>query len=381
MDALGEADGADAQVVGGQRVRRRDDAEAQIGGIDRQAFGDLVELHFLAEPRLRRAVTALGTARRLVGEHAAAAEAVARNVVGHGLQRAGVEGAGDAVRSVGAAIEQRLQIQARDPAVVRHAGAEAHQHGMTAAMAIEHLFAIEADLHRPIEQQRRLRDDDLVVEGIALAAEAAAVGRGDDADVRRRHRQRLGERAMQVMRRLRAGIDDELAVRVLQRHGRVLFDRQMRIALEEEHIVEHVIGAVDRLIDIAELQRHGFVDVAVVAVVVDARLGMREAVGGGRERAQRFVLDVDQVDGEIRRGFVARDDGRHRIADEADFVAAQGVLVVADRQNAVRNRKRVAGQDQVNALDLRGLASCRRRRCARAAASSAAAGSAASAAG
>ena len=71
-DALGEADGADAQVVGGQRVGLFDDAQAQVGGIDGQRLGDLVELNLLAEAALRRAVAALRPARRLVGEDAAA---------------------------------------------------------------------------------------------------------------------------------------------------------------------------------------------------------------------------------------------------------------------------------------------------------------------
>ena len=110
-------------------------------------------------------------------------------------------------------------------------------------MAVEDLLARQADLDRPVEHQRRLRDDDLVVERIALAAEAAAVGRGDDADVRGRHRERLGERAMQVVRRLRARVDDELAVGILRRDRRVLLDRQVRVALEEEHIVEDAVGA------------------------------------------------------------------------------------------------------------------------------------------
>ena len=113
-DALGEADGADAQVVRRQRVRLLDDAEAEVGGIDGEALGDLVELNFLAEAALRRAVSALGAARRLVGEDAAALELVARDVIGDRLQRAGVERAGDAVRAVGAAVEQRLQVHAGD---------------------------------------------------------------------------------------------------------------------------------------------------------------------------------------------------------------------------------------------------------------------------
>src|SRR5215510_956442 len=98
-------------------------------------FGDLVELNFLSETRLRCSMSPLWPARRLVGEHTAAAETVPRDVVGNGLQRASVEGARDAVGPVGTAVEQRLQIHPRDGAVVVHTRAEPHQHGMAAAMA------------------------------------------------------------------------------------------------------------------------------------------------------------------------------------------------------------------------------------------------------
>ena len=169
-------------------------------------------------------------------------------------------------------------------------------------MAVEHFFAVQTDLHRPVEQQRRLGDDDLVVEGIALATEAAAVRRGNDADVRRRHRQGLGEGAVQVVRGLRARIHDQLAVRIPQCHRGVLFDRQVRVAFEEEHVVEHMVGAVDRLIDVAELERHGLMHVAVIAVFVNAGLVVGQAIRRRREGAQRFVVDVDQID---RRSAVA----------------------------------------------------------------------------
>ena len=115
-----------------------------------------------------------------------------------------------------------------------HAGLEPHQHRMAAAMAVEDLLAREADLHRAIEHQRGLGDDHLVVERIALAAEAAAVGRRDDADVRRRHRQRLRERAVHVVRRLRARPEHQLAVGILRRDRGVLLDRQVGVALIEE---------------------------------------------------------------------------------------------------------------------------------------------------
>ena len=55
--------------------------------------------------------------------------------------------------------------------------------------------------------QRGLGYDDFVIEGIALAAEASAIGSGDDANVRGRHFQNFGEGAMEVVRGLRAGPD------------------------------------------------------------------------------------------------------------------------------------------------------------------------------
>ena len=82
---------------------------------------------------------------------------------------------------------------------------------------------------------------------------------------------------------------------------------------------------------------------------------MREAVGRRGERAERFVLDVDQLDGLVGRDLVPRNDGRHGIADEPDLVAAERVFVMTDRQDAVRNRKRLTSQHQVDAFDLRGI--------------------------
>src|SRR5213079_2051770 len=61
-DALGEADGADAQIIRGERVRLFDDAQAQFRRVELQLLCNLVELNFLAEPALRRAVSAFRAA-------------------------------------------------------------------------------------------------------------------------------------------------------------------------------------------------------------------------------------------------------------------------------------------------------------------------------
>ena len=81
----------------------------------------------------------------------------------------------------------------------------------------------------------------------------------------------------------------------------------------------------------------------------------RLSAGDANVRSGSYV-DVDQVDAPLGRRFIARDDGRDRIADEADLVAAERVFVVADRQDAVGDRELVAGEDEMHAVQ---------RRCAR----------------
>ena len=348
-DALGKADRADAQVICGQRVRLLDDPQPEIGRIDRQPLGDLVQLNFLPEAALRRSVSAFGSAGRLVREHAATLKPVRGNLVGHRLERAGVEGARDAVRSIRAPVEQCPHLQPRDGAVVPDPGLEVHQHRMAAAMAIEHFFAVQTDLHRTIEQHRRLADDNLMMERIALAAESTAVGGCDDANVCGRERQGLRQRAVHVMRGLGARPQHELAVGVERGDGRVLLDRQVRIALIEERVFEHVVGARERGVDVAERERHDLVDIPRVTVLVHARVVVRQALQRVGERAQRLILDIDQIEGFERRQFVARDHRRNRVAHEADAVGGERVLVLADRQDAVGDWKIAAGEHQVHA--------------------------------
>jgi hypothetical protein len=52
----------------------------------------------------------------------------------------------------------------------------------------------------------------------------------------------------------------------------------VRIALVEEQVLEDVLGSRERRLDVAELVGLVAVDVAALAVVVDARLGPGEAI-------------------------------------------------------------------------------------------------------
>src|SRR5439155_22150041 len=147
-----------------------------------QSLRDLVHLYFLSKAWLDRAVPALWAARRLVREGAATAKAVALHAICSGLQRAGVKRARHAVRSIRAAIDQRLQVHRRDCAVAFYSGLEFHQYRVASAMTVKNLFACQADLYRPVQQQRRFRHHDLVLKGIALSAEASAVRSRDHAN-------------------------------------------------------------------------------------------------------------------------------------------------------------------------------------------------------
>ncbi len=62
---------------------------------------------------------------------------------------------------------------------------------MAAAMTIENFFARQRHLHRTAGDHRKLADDDFVIERIALAAKAAAVWRGNHANVTGRQLQEL----------------------------------------------------------------------------------------------------------------------------------------------------------------------------------------------
>jgi hypothetical protein len=218
-----------------------------------------------------------------------------------------------------------------------------------APVAVEDLLPGEADLDRAVKNERRPGGDDLVVERVALPAEAAAVRRGHDPDVRRRKRERPGERAVEVVGRLRRREDAELAIGIDHRERRVLLDREVRVPLVEEDVLEDAVGDGERALHVAELERDALVDVALVAVVVNPRLGKGERlerIGDGRER---LVVDGDQV--ERGGGFLLarRDHRRDRIADKPHLVPAERVFVLRDRQDPVRDREVRARQDELHA--------------------------------
>ncbi len=330
--------------------------ETQLRRIYAELLGDLVEVDLEREARLRRPVAPFRSTRRLVRKSSSALKLVTGNVISDGLQRSRVVRARDAVGPVAAAVEQRLEVHAGNGAVLFHPRLHPHEGGVAPAVAIEDLFAREGDFHRPPGDHRELGGGDLVAEGIALSAEAAPVGTGDHPDARRRELEHLGERPVHVVWCLRSAPQRELPVRRggPVGHRRVLLHRQVGVPLEEEHVLADDVGLRQPRFDVAELEIDQLVDVAGVGVVVDRRLGMLESVERIGEGTQHLVFDGDQVQRLGGRFFGGGRDGGQRVAHEAHLVERQGVLVLAHRKDAERDREILPRQHGFHALHLRG---------------------------
>src|SRR5207245_1058280 len=143
---------------------RLHDAKPQVGWINLEFLSDLVELNFLAETRLWSAMATFGAAGWFVGESAATLIAVTGDVIRGGLQCSGVKRAGDSVRAVGTAVDQRLEMHSSDCAILFDAGFEFHQNGVAAAVTVKDFFARQANFDGPIKQKSRLGHHDLMIE-------------------------------------------------------------------------------------------------------------------------------------------------------------------------------------------------------------------------
>src|SRR4051812_29262268 len=170
---------------------------------------------------------AFRTAGRFIRKQACAFELVCRNVIGGGLQSAGVVSARHTVAAVGAAIENRLKMHSCDGAVLLQTKTRMHQDRMTAAVAIEHFFASKRNLHRASRLHRKSRDRDLMTKRIAFSAKTAAVRTRNDLDAIRRHFQHAGDGTVNVMWRLRCRPERQLAIRLKNCDGSVLLHWQM----------------------------------------------------------------------------------------------------------------------------------------------------------
>src|SRR6185295_20009875 len=185
VNALAQPHTSDAKIVRRERIRKCKMPTANFDGVNPKLFGELVELDFEREARLWRAVSPLRAARRFIREDSKPLEFVTRHIVGDCLKRACVERARNAIAAIRSAIKQRAKVHCSNRAVTLHAGLHPHQNRMATAMAVEDFFARQSDFDRAARDDRKFRDRHFMIEGVAFAAESAAVRCGDNANVAR----------------------------------------------------------------------------------------------------------------------------------------------------------------------------------------------------
>src|SRR5712692_938521 len=178
-------------------------------------------------------------------------------------------------------------------AVLLDAGFEFHQDRMTAAVAIKNFLTRQTDFDWPIEQQRSLSHDDFMIERVALSPETAAVGRGDHTNMSGRYFQHFGERAMDIMRSLRAGPDRQFSFRILDGDRSVLLDGKMGAPLKEKSVLENFICFGKAFFHVAKFQRHEFMNVSLFAIFVNPWLRSRQSFLGIGYRRKDFIIDID----------------------------------------------------------------------------------------
>ena len=236
-----------------------------------------------------------------------------------------------------------------DRAVLAHPELETDVGLRPAAMGDEGLLAVDHHAHAAAGLAREQRGDELDVERLGAAAEAAADMRLDHADARHVHVEDLRQHEMDVVRHLRAGVHGHALA-----HGVVFGDRGVHLHLVLAHLgavvaaLAHEIGRREALLHAAELEQHVALDVVGLVRVDDGRaLGHRLPRGiVGRQLAH---LELDQAERALGGGVVDRGDRRHRLAAIAHLVARQRMLAARNRQHPEGLVAIGAGDDRLHA--------------------------------
>ena len=196
---------------------------------------------------------------------------------------------------------------------------------------------------QPPALRAQQRGDQLDVERLGAAAEAAADMRLDHADARHVHVEDLRQHQVHVVRHLRRG---------MHRHavalGVVVGDRGVHLHLVLADLgavvgaLAHEVGLREALRHAAELEQHVALDVAGLLGVQLHGVG-RERVLGGVVGRQLAHLQPDQLDRPLGGRVVDRRDGRDRLAAIAHLVSRQRMLACARsaaRRRSCRSRRR-----------------------------------------
>ena len=323
--------------------------------IEPQLARHLVEQALEREAHVDGAVAAERAAGRRVGEHALADIFDVLEVVDGVEHRAGIEDRHHAIAGMRAAALDAFAFDAGDPAVLLQPDLEPDVGLRPAAMGDEGLLAVDHEPHAALGLARQQRRDQLDVERLGAAAEAAADMRLDHADPRHVHGEDLRQHQVDVVGDLRGG---------MHRHavalGVVARDRGVHLHLVLADLgaivgrLAHEIGVGEGLLDIAELEEHVAFEIAGLLGVQQHGVG-RERVGGGEIGRQLLHLHLDERERRLGGGVVDRGDGGDRLAAIAHLVARQRMLGARDRQHAEGLVAIGAGDDRLHAGKLQRL--------------------------
>ena len=146
-------------------------------------------------------------AGRRVGEHALADIFDVVQIVDGVEHRAGIEDGHDAVPGMGAAALIAFAFDCGDPSVLAQAELEADVGLRPPAMGDESLLAVDHQAHAAAGFAREQCGDQLDVERLGAAAEAAPHMRLDHTDAGHVHVEDLRQHQVHVIGNLRAGVD------------------------------------------------------------------------------------------------------------------------------------------------------------------------------
>ena len=240
-------------------------------------------------------------ARRLVRVRADRAHVGRRDVVGAraDVEEPGLEAGRLGVGEERAVVGEERRPQPRHPAVLQR---QLAVHVVVAGEAGRDQVAeaVLDPLHRPADQQRGGRRDDVARVDRHLVPEAAAdVGRDDPDLVLGQARHDREQRAVGV-RRLRRHVDRRLAGRRVHVGNAPAALQRRRVAARVEGVERHhAVGLRERAVGGLLVAGLPVVDVVrglALLVVADHRRAVRERLLRRGHRRQRLVVDVDQLE-------------------------------------------------------------------------------------
>ena len=239
-------------------------------------------------------------------------------------ERARIEDGDDPVAGIGPAALHGLALDAGEAPVAPHPEPEANRLLGTAPVGDEGLFAGGHEAHRTAGLAGEEGADDLDVEGLGAAAEAAPDVRLHHPDPRLLQVEAAREHQVHVVGHLGARVHREpAALRVVVREGRVHLHLSLADLGAAIGLLPHEVGAGKRRVHIPELELDVPLEVAGALLVEVDR-------AGGERRLGRVVrgqlLDLDPDEGERARGrrIVVRGDRRDRLAPIPDPAAGEG---------------------------------------------------------